>query len=375
MIGRRVSTRLIPLPYISSKIGGCYIATQAASFVEEACESSIDWNNLGFGLMETDYMYTIKCGKGKDDDFKAGELSRYGNIQLSPCAGVLNYGQGLFEGTKAYRREGGGVFLFRPQENAIRMQMGAKRMCMPCPSVSQFVDAVKQTALANKRWIPPPGKGSLYIRPLLFGSGPVLGLAPASEYTFLVYASPVGNYFKEGTAPLNLYVEDEFHRATRGGAGGVKSITNYAPVLKAISRARDRGFSDVLYLDSVNKRNIEEVSSCNVFMLKGNVLSTPEINGSILEGITRKSIMDIATNLGYRVEERSITIEEVMDADEVFCTGTAVGVAPVGSITYKGNRVAYKMSTPLASKKLYSRLVDIQTGVVEDDKGWVVEID
>ncbi|KAL9172192.1 hypothetical protein ABFS82_03G028900 [Erythranthe guttata] len=373
MIRRRVSTRLIPLPYIS-KIGASTFATQAASFLQDACESSIDWNNLGFGLMETDYMYTIKCG-GKDDDFKAGKLIRYGNIELSPCAGVLNYGQGLFEGIKAYRREGGGVFLFRPQENAIRMQKGAQRMCMPSPSTAQFVDAVKQTALANKRWqIPPPGKGSLYIRPLLFGSGPVLGLAPASEYTFLVYASPVGNYFKEGTAPLNLYVEDEFHRATRGGAGGVKSITNYAPVLKAISRARDRGFSDVLYLDSVNKRNIEEVSSCNIFMLKGNVLSTPEINGSILEGITRKSIMDIATNLVYRVEERSITIEDVMDADEVFCTGTAVGVAPVGSITYKGNRVAYKTSTPLVSKKLYSRLVDIQTGVVEDDKGWVVEI-
>ncbi|KAL7154883.1 hypothetical protein ABFS83_03G033900 [Erythranthe nasuta] len=373
MIRRRVSTRLIPLPYISSKIGGSTFATQAASFLQDACESSIDWNNLGFGFMETDYMYSIKCG-GKDDDFKAGELTRYGNIQLSPCAGVLNYGQGLFEGTKAYRREGGGVFLFRPQENAIRMQTGAQRMCMPSPSTAQFVDAVKQTALANKRWIPPPGKGSLYIRPLLFGSGPVLGLGPASEYTFLVYASPVGNYFKEGT-PLNLYVEDEFHRATRGGAGGVKSITNYAPVLKAISRARDRGFSDVLYLNSVNKRNIEEVSSCNIFMLKGNVLSTPEINGSILEGITRKSIMDIASNLGYQVEERSITIEEVMDADEVFCTGTAVGVAPVGSITYKGNRVAYMTSTPLVSKKLYSSLVDIQTGVVEDDKGWVVEID
>ncbi|KAK6160571.1 hypothetical protein DH2020_003952 [Rehmannia glutinosa] len=267
-----------------SKIGVGYFVTQAVTSVQEACESSsyspmddeyggMKWDNLGFGLMKTDYMYTMKCGK--DDKFKQGELSRYGNIELSPSAGVLNYGQleqGLFEGTKAYRREDGGLFLFRPQENAIRMQIGAHRMCMPSPSVHQFVDAVKQTALANRRWIPPPGKGSLYIRPLLIGSGPILGLAPASEYTFLVYASPVGNYFKEGTAPLNLYVEDEFHRAARGGAGGVKSITNYAPVLKALSRAKDRGFSDVLYLDSVNKRNIEEVSSCNIFMLKIEIL-------------------------------------------------------------------------------------------------------
>ncbi|KAL8494633.1 hypothetical protein ACS0TY_025461 [Phlomoides rotata] len=169
---------------------------------------------------------------------------------------------------KAYRREDGGLFLFRPQENAIRMQIGAERMCMLSPSVHQFVDAVKQTTIANRRWIPPPSKGSLYIRPLLVGSGPVLGLTPTPEYTFLVYASPVGNYFKAGTGPLNLYVEVEFHRATRGGAGGVKSITNYAPVYKAISRAKERGFSDVLYLDSENKRYVEEVSSCNIFILK-----------------------------------------------------------------------------------------------------------
>ncbi|KAL0361220.1 UNVERIFIED_CONTAM: Branched-chain-amino-acid aminotransferase 2, chloroplastic [Sesamum radiatum] len=345
-----------------------YYGTQATSYLQEACEfysrtddeyAGVEWDNLGFGLVQTDYMYTMRCGR--DEEFKQGQLSRYGNIELSPSAGVLNYGQGLFEGTKAFRRDDGGLFLFRPQENAIRMQIGAHRMCMPCPSVEQFLDAVKQTALANRRWIPPPGKGSLYIRPLLMGTGPVLGLAPASEYTFLVYASPVGNYFKEGTAALNLYVEDEFHRAARGGAGGVKSITNYAPVLKAIARARDRGFSDVLYLDSVNKRNIEEVSSCNI-------LSTPATNGTILAGITRKSIIDIAHDLGYEVEERSIPIEELINADEVFCTGTAVGVAPVGSITYKGNRIEYKTSTQLVSQKLYSRLTGIQRGIIKDNR-------
>ncbi|KAL0439462.1 UNVERIFIED_CONTAM: Branched-chain-amino-acid aminotransferase 2, chloroplastic [Sesamum latifolium] len=372
-----------PSSSTSKASAGCY-GTQATSSLLEACESSnysptddayagVEWDNLGFGLVQTDYMYTMRCGR--DEEFKQGQLSRYGNIELSPSAGVLNYGQGLFEGTKAFRREDGGLILFRPQENAIRMQIGAHRMCMPCPSVEQFLDAVKQTALANRRWIPPSGKGSLYIRPLLMGSGPVLGLAPASEYTFLVYASPVGNYFKEGTAALNLYVEDEFHRAARGGAGGVKSITNYAPVLKAIARARDRGFSDVLYLDSVNKRNIEEVSSCNVFILKGNILSTPPTNGTILAGVTRKSIIDIAHDLGYEVEERSIPIEELINADEVFCTGTAVGVAPVGSITYKGNRIEYKTSTQLVSQKLYSRLTGIQRGIIKDNRGWVVEID
>lgn len=364
-----------------SKPGATYYASHAAASLK-SCEPStfsddeyadVDWNNLGFGLVPSDYMYTMKCSNY--ENFEQGQLSRYGNIEMSPSAGVLNYGQGLFEGTKAYRRDDGRLFLFRPEQNAIRMQIGAERMCMPSPSIQQFVDAVKQTAIANRRWIPPPGKGSLYIRPLLIGSGPILGLGPAPEYTFLIYACPVGNYFKEGTAPLNLYVEDEFSRASRGGAGGVKSITNYAPVLRAQIRAKNRGFSDVLYLNSVDKRNLEEASSCNVFIVKGNVISTPTPNGTILEGITRKSIINIASELGYQVEECSIPVEDLIDADEVFCTGTAVGVAPVGSIMYQGKRVQYKTDAELVCHKLYSTFAGIQRGVIEDKWGWIVEID
>ncbi|XP_048227343.1 branched-chain-amino-acid aminotransferase 2, chloroplastic isoform X2 [Ricinus communis] len=317
-------------------------------------------------------MYLMKCAK--DGSFVQGQLSRYGNLELSPSAGVLNYGQGLYEGTKAYRKEDGRLLLFRPDQNAIRMQMGADRMCMPCPSIDQFVDAVKQVAFSNKRWVPPPGKGTLYIRPLLMGSGPVLGLAPAPEYTFLVYASPVGNYFKEGSAPLNLYIEEEFHRASRGGAGGVKSITNYAPVLKAIARAKGRGFSDVLYLDAVNKKYLEEVSSCNIFVVKGNVISSPPANGTILQGVTRRSIIEIACDLNYQVEERAIPVDELMDADEVFCTGTAVGVAPVGSITYQDRRIEYKIRAESVSQELQSTLEGIKRGLIEDKKGWILEM-
>ncbi|PHT50931.1 hypothetical protein CQW23_10678 [Capsicum baccatum] len=225
---------------LSSKFTTRYYTAQAAVqpaiYSSDEESASIDWDNLGFKLMQTDYMYVTKTSD--DGIFRQGQLDRYGNIQLSPSAGVLNYGQGLFEGTKAFKREDGRLFLFRPEQNAIRMQIGAERMCMPAPSTDQFVDALKQTALSNKRWIPPPGKGSLYIRPLLIGTGPILGLAPAPEYTFLVYACPVGNYFKEGTAPLNLYVEEDVHRASRGGAGGVKSITNYAPVNKCYNSAK-----------------------------------------------------------------------------------------------------------------------------------------
>ncbi|XP_031119016.1 branched-chain-amino-acid aminotransferase 2, chloroplastic-like isoform X1 [Ipomoea triloba] len=365
------------------KFGTRYFTAQAASSLKPICDPStysdsaeeyanIDWNNLGFGLTPTDYMYVMKTTG--DGSFEQGKLDRFGNLELSPASGVLNYGQGLYEGMKAFRRENGGIFLFRPDQNAARMQIGAERLCMPSLTTEQFLDALRQTVLANKRWIPPPGKGSLYIRPMLLGSGPILGLAPAPHYTFLVYVSPVGNYFKEGTAPLNIYIEEEYHRAVHGGAGGVKSITNYAPVMKPITMAKGRGFSDVLYLDSVHKRYVEEVSSCNIFIVKGNIISTPTVGATILPGITRKSIIDIARDSGYKVEERLVEVEELCEADEVFCTGTAVGVATVGSITYKGKRIEYKLGEEHVSKKLGSTLVGIQKGVIEDKRGWVMEI-
>ncbi|KAJ0547230.1 putative branched-chain-amino-acid transaminase [Helianthus annuus] len=363
----------------SSKVGARCFTAQASSALRESEPviryeeyADVDWNNLGFGLTRTDYMYKAKCTL--NSTFEQGQVTDYGNVELSPAAGVLNYGQGIFEGTKAFRGEDGRILLFRPDQNAVRMQIGAERMCMESPSIQQFVDAVKQTAIANKRWIPPSGKGSLYLRPLLIGSGPTLGVSPAPEYTFLVYASPVGNYFKEGTAPLNLCVNTEYHRATRGGAGGVKSITNYAPVIKAMLKAKEQGFSDVLYLDSVHKKYIEEVSSCNIFLVKGNTISTPATVGTILEGITRKSIIDIARDLGYKVEERLVAVDELMEADEVFTTGTAVSVASVGSVTYNGQRVEYKTGDNLVSQKLYKTLVGIQVGKIEDKFNWVVEI-
>ncbi|KAK9285663.1 hypothetical protein L1049_024862 [Liquidambar formosana] len=335
--------------------------------------ADIEWDDLGFGITPTDYMYIMKCTR--DGNFSKGELQRFGNIELNPSAGILNYGQGLFEGLKAYRKQDGNILLFRPEENALRMRMGAERMCMPSPTVEQFVEAVKTTVLANKRWVPPSGKGSLYIRPLLMGSGAVLGLAPAPEYTFLIYVSPVGNYFKEGMAPINLVVESELHRATPGGTGGVKTIGNYAAVLKAQTAAKARGYSDVLYLDCVHKRYLEEVSSCNIFVVKGNVISTPAIKGTILPGITRKSIIDVARSQGFQVEERSISVDELLDADEVFCTGTAVVVSPVGSVTYLGERISYVDSgIGVVSQQLYSALTRLQMGLTEDKMNWVVEL-
>ncbi|KAL0651138.1 hypothetical protein Bca4012_093829 [Brassica carinata] len=288
---------------------------------------------------------------------------------------------GLIEGMKAYRGEDGRVLMFRPELNAMRMKNGAERMCMHSPSVQQFMEGVKQTVLANKRWVPPPGKGSLYLRPLLFGSGASLGVSAASEYTFVVFGSPVQNYFKEGTAALNLYVEEVVPRAYIGGTGAVKAISNYGPVLDAMRRAKARGFSDVLYLDAETKKNIEEVSAANIFLVKflesfqGNTIVTPATNGTILRGIIRESVIEIALDLGYKVEERVVPVEELKEAEEVFCTGTAAGIASVGSITFQNIRTEYKVGDGLVTQQLRSILVGIQNGSIQDTKGWVLEID
>ncbi|XP_020570741.1 branched-chain-amino-acid aminotransferase 5, chloroplastic-like isoform X1 [Phalaenopsis equestris] len=347
---------------------------RASTFQYVSELADINWDDIAFSPIPTDFMYAAKSLE--NGAFMTGELQRFGPIHLSPSSGVLNYGQGVFEGMKAYRKVDGSILLFRPEENALRMRMGAERMCMPAPTVEHFVDAVKQTVLANKRWVPPPGKGSLYIRPMLLGTGPVLGVAPALEYTFLIFVSPVGNYFKEGLAPLNLIIDTETHRAIPGGTGGVKAIGNYSPVLKAQSTAKAKGYSDVLYLDSIHKKYIEEVSSCNIFVVKDNIISTPAVSGTILPGVTRKSIIEVARGAGFQVEERPISVEELLDADEVFCTGTAVVVSPVGSITYLENRTEYQNEgVGNVSQQLYSALTSLQMGLTEDNMGWTVALE
>lgn len=333
----------------------------------------VDWDNLEFKARETDHMFVMKSNMY--GEWYKGQLEPYGSLELSPFAGVLNYGQGLFEGLKAYKTPDGRLLLFRPEENARRMILGADRMCMPAPSIHTFVEAVKQTVLANERWVPPVGKGALYVRPLLIGTGPVLGLAKSPEYTFMVYTAPVGNYFKEGPSPIHLKVESVYARAVHGGTGGVKTICNYAPVLKAQLDAKREGFTDVLYLDALEKKYLEEVSSCNIFVVKDNVISTPEAKGCILPGITRKCIMELAGSLGFKVEERKVTVDDLLSADEAFCTGTAVVVSPVGSVSYHGKRVSFSdRGMGRASSALYKILTDMQLGRSLDTWGWTREV-
>ena len=333
----------------------------------------IDWDKLTFSLTPTDTMYVSKTTA--EDPWMPGDLRPYGNIEISPAAGVLNYGQGLFEGMKAYRTAKDRVVFFRPDENARRMQRGADRLKMPPVPESIFIDAVEQVVQANIDYLPPMGRGAMYVRPLLMGSGPVLGVAPAPSYSFMVYVTPVGPYFKGGMKAIDLLISDEFHRAAPGGSGGVKAIGNYAPGMMPSRIAKSKGYAEVIYLDARTSTYIEEVGAANFFCVKDNVLYTPELTGTILPGITRASIIALARHLGYDVHEEKVSAEFAMSADEAFCCGTAAVISPIGSITHEDKKVTYGDGTPgIMTTTLYDMLTGIQNEKEEDIFGWLHEV-
>ena len=333
----------------------------------------IDWDELTFSLTPTDTMYVATTTA--EDPWMPGDLRPYGNISISPAAGVLNYGQGLFEGMKAYRTAKNRVVFFRPDENARRMQRGADRLKMPPVPESIFLDAVEQVVQANIDYLPPMGRGAMYVRPLLMGSGPVLGVAPAPSYSFMIYVTPVGPYFKGGMKAIDLLISDEFHRAAPGGSGGVKAIGNYAPGMMPSMIAKSKGYAEVIYLDARTSTYIEEVGAANFFCVKDNVLYTPELTGTILPGITRASIIALARHLGYDVHEEKVSAEFAMSADEAFCCGTAAVISPIGSITHDDKKVTYGDGTPgIMTTTLYDMLTGIQNEKQEDIFGWLHEV-
>lgn len=333
----------------------------------------IDWDKLTFSLTPTDTMYVAETTG--DEPWMPGDLRPYGNISISPAAGVLNYGQGLFEGMKAYRTAKNRVVFFRPDENARRMQRGADRLKMPPVPESIFIDAVEQVVQANIDWLPPMGRGAMYVRPLLMGSGPVLGVAPAPSYSFMIYVTPVGPYFKGGMRAIELLISDEFHRAAPGGSGGVKAIGNYAPGMMPSKMAKAQGYAEVIYLDARTSTYIEEVGAANFFCIKDKVLYTPELTGTILPGITRDSIIALARHMGYKVVEEKVSAEFAMSADEAFCCGTAAVISPIGSITHGNTKVTYGDGTPgEITTTLYDKLTGIQNETEEDIFGWLHEV-
>jgi branched-chain amino acid aminotransferase len=337
-------------------------------------KANIDWDSLGFNPMETRSMFIANCPI--DGKWESGSLVPYGKIELSPAAGVLNYGQGVFEGTKAYHTSKDNIVMFRIGRNAKRMAWSTERLCIPKMDPDFFVEAVTKTVKDNLDYVPPYGKGSLYVRPIVWGTAPAIGVRAVSEYTFVVFVSPVGSYFKDGIKPLNLKVETDYHRAAARGIGNAKAIGNYSASLYPLTKAKKEGYDEVIYLDSVDGQRIEELGSANLFICKDGVIKTPKLSGSILDGVTRNSVCRIAKDvLGIKVEETDIRLDELLEADEVFCTGTAVVVAPVGKVTYQ-NKVHHFSGGSIGpiTNKCKETLTSIQREEITDPFGWVLKI-
>lgn len=338
-----------------------------------------DPTKLGFGKIFTDYMFTMTYRRGQG--WVEPKIVKNQPILMDPAAVVLHYSQEVFEGLKAYAADDGRILLFRPEKNAQRMYDSAERLCMESLPVEYFLEGVKSLVNLEKRWIPKAADTSLYIRPTLVGMGSALGVHPADEYLFYVILTPVGAYFEAGFKPVSLYVEDYYVRASVGGVGNVKTGGNYAASLLAGNKAQEKGYSQVLWLDAQEKKYVEEVGAMNMFFVFGNKVVTPNLGGSILPGVTRDSVIQLAKHLGYEVEERQISIDEVIaglkdgSLTEAFGSGTAAVISPVGSLFFKGHN--YEVTgnkVGRVTQDLYDKLTAIQWGRATDPFGWSQEI-
>lgn len=339
-------------------------------------KKNIDWSNLGFGYVKTDYRFVSDFKGGKWDE---GKMTQDDKVVISECAGVLQYAQTVFEGMKAYTTQDGRIVTFRPDLNASRMADSAKRLEMPVFPEDRFVQAVVETVKANAAYVPPYGSGAtLYIRPYMFGSNPVIGVKPADEYQFRIFTTPVGPYFKGGVKPLTIRVSD-FDRAAPHGTGHIKAGLNYAMSLHAIVDAHQQGYDENMYLDAATRTKVEETGGANfLFVTKDGKVVTPKSN-SILPSITRRSLMYVAKEyLGLEVEEREVFLEELKDFAECGLCGTAAVISPVGKIVDHGKEICFPSGMEAmgpVTQKLYETLTGIQMGRLEAPKGWLKVIE
>lgn len=335
-------------------------------------KKNIDWGNIGFGYMQTEQRYVANYKNGA---WEEGGLTTDANVVLNECAGVLQYAQTVFEGLKAYTTEDGHIVTFRPDLNAKRMVDSAKRLEMPPFPEEKFMEALEQVVAANADYVPPYGSGAtLYIRPYLFGTNPVIGVKPADEYQFRIFLTPVGPYFKGGAKPITLRVCD-YDRAAPRGTGHIKAGLNYAMSLYAIMEAHRQGFDENMYLDSATRTKVEETGGANfIFITKDNKLVTPK-SDTILPSITRRSLVYVAKEyLGMEVEEREVLFEEVKDFAECGLCGTAAVISPVGKIVDHGEEICFPSGMEEmgpVTKKLYDTLTGIQMGHIEAPEGWI----
>jgi branched-chain amino acid aminotransferase len=339
-----------------------------------------DESHLGFGDIFTDHMFlmTYESGKGWINP----RIQPYGELEIDPAAMGIHYGQSIFEGLKAYRVKGGGIHLFRAEDNFRRLNRSAVRMCMPEVDIPLVMEGLVKLILLDRDWVPSSPGTSLYVRPTMFATEPHLGVRPAKTYVFYIIIGPVGAYYKEGLNPVKIYVEDHYVRASQGGTGEAKTGANYAASLLAAEEAKEKGFTQVLWLDAAERKYVEEVGTMNMFFLIGDELITAPLTGSILPGITRDTVIRIVKEWGMRVSERSLSIDDVVAAardgrlKEAFGTGTAAVISPVGQITYKGeNHIVAGGRMGELSQRLYDEIVAIQYGRKPDPHKWVKRID
>ena len=339
-------------------------------------KKNIDWSNLGFGYVKTDYRFVSDFKDGKWDE---GKMTQDDKVVISECAGVLQYAQTIFEGMKAFTTQDGRIVTFRPDLNASRMADSARRLEMPVFPEDRFVEAVVKTIKANAAYVPPYGSGAtLYIRPYMFGSNPVIGVKPADEYQFRIFTTPVGPYFKGGVKPLTIRVSD-FDRAAPHGTGHIKAGLNYAMSLHAIVDAHQQGYDENMYLDAATRTKVEETGGANfLFITKDGKVVTPK-SDSILPSITRRSLMYVAKEyLGLEVEEREVFLDELKDFSECGLCGTAAVISPVGKIVDHGKEICFPSGMEAmgpVTQKLYETLTGIQMGKLEAPEGWLKVIE
>lgn len=332
---------------------------------------------LGFGKYFTDHMFIAKYSGSKG--WTGAEVLPYAPFQLDPGASVLHYGQALFEGMKAFKQVDGKIVLFRPEFNWKRMSEGADRLCMTFPPKELFLEGIQQLVKADASWI-PSAPGSLYIRPTLIGTEAFLGVRPSDEILFFVILSPVGNYYAEGTAPIKIWIEKNYLRAAPGGLGSTKAAANYATSLKAALEAKKKGYSQVLWLDHL-REDVEEVGTMNVFFVFENEIVTPSLDGTILGGGVRSSVIEILKSWNLPIVERKLKLAEVIQASkngtlkEAFGTGTAAVISPIGELASDETKIIlnHNQIGPIA-QKLYTEMTDIQFGRKKDERGWLSEV-
>ena len=338
-----------------------------------------DENSLGFGTIFTDHMFNMDYAP--DKGWYNPRIEPYSSLILDPSTMVLHYGQGVFEGLKAYRTASGGIQLFRPRDNIKRLNRSARRLCIPEIDESFLLDALKQFIDCEKQWVPGAPETSLYIRPTIIATDPFLGVRASHTYRFFIILSPVGAYYPEGFNPVKIWVTKDYVRAVRGGVGETKTPGNYAASLLAGDKAHEEGYTQVLWLDGVELKYLEEVGSMNIFFVIDGELITPALNGSILPGITRDSVIQLAKSWNLKMSERQISIDELIEADqtgkleEIFGSGTAAVISPVGEIKYDDQiyTIGGGQVGPVA-QKLYTAITDIQYGRADDSMGWIEPI-